>query len=65
MCIRGLRMAEILKSGNVVKDIHSNKKVVIKEMRVILENEKLVSEKPHGDGDFSYVCGSDYCRCAQ
>jgi len=26
---------------------------------------ELVADRPHGDEDFSYVCGSDYCKCMQ
>lgn len=24
-----------------------------------------VADRPHGDGDYSYTCGLDYCRCMQ
>ena len=31
------------------------------------EGKRFVCEKrcPHPDGDYSYLCGSDYCKCCQ
>jgi hypothetical protein len=41
------------------------RKYVVREKREKSINEEFVCKRPHGDGDFSYVCGSDYCRCSQ
>ncbi|HEC65076.1 MAG TPA: hypothetical protein ENI23_07280 [bacterium] len=41
------------------------KSILTKE--IIKGKERLVCTKghTHPDGDFSYLCGSDYCRCCQ
>lgn len=30
-----------------------------------IEGYTFVCDKPHGDGDYSYLCCSEYCRCQQ
>ena len=50
------------------KNVVRNKKTGMKEV-VFVEKElpdsewEFVCERPHDDGDFSYICGFDYCRC--
>jgi len=58
--------------GNVWMQKSTGQKIVIQKMDMrmfLIVNDpsdwELVSERPHGDGDLSYVCGSDYCRCMQ
>jgi len=36
-------------------------------MNILLDPSETaeVIEQPHADGDFSYLCGSEYCRCKQ
>ena len=38
---------------------------VDREEREMQPGESFVCENPHDDGDLSYCCGSDYCRCMQ
>lgn len=54
-----------LKKGNVVFNISLQKKMVMVRDRELAINENFVCEKPHDDEDFSYMCGSEYCRCTQ
>lgn len=57
------------KIKNVFKDANGYKFVVNdNNISDILNNPNkytFVCEKPHGDGDFSYICWSDWCRCMQ
>tara|TARA_R110000803_G_scaffold169996_1_gene233064 strand:+ start:3322 stop:3513 length:192 start_codon:yes stop_codon:yes gene_type:complete len=53
--------------GNVLKNRKTGGKIVIRK-DVFVDKEKkyeFVCSSPHDEGDFSYFCGSDYCRCAQ
>lgn len=50
-----------LELGNVISV--DGQKQVIREPRHLHTGEKFVCKTPHEDGDFSYCCGSDYCRC--
>ena len=54
-----------LKKGNVVFNESMERKMVIVNDRELSANEKYICESPHDDGDFSYMCGSDYCKCTQ
>jgi hypothetical protein len=58
-------MSTEVKRGNVVEDIETGRKSVVRTDRVLLPSEKVVADSPHGDGDFSYCCGWDWCRCMQ
>lgn len=50
--------------GNVIRRTSGGKYVARNEHETEIGCE-LVCSQPHEDGDFSYVCGSDYCRCMQ
>lgn len=54
-----------VKRGNVVQDIETGRKSVIRADRMLLPSEKVVADRPHGDDDFSYCCGGEWCRCMQ
>lgn len=48
--------------------IFNNSKIVIKESDLphLMANPELytfVSDKPHEDGDFSYLCNFNHCKC--
>jgi hypothetical protein len=58
-------MKRLLKKFNVIFSQSENRKKVIRDEREIADDETFISEKPHENGDMSYQCGSDYCRCAQ
>jgi len=59
----------ILKNGNVIKDHDANSVVVgskyttLKDGDCLPEGYVFICEKPHGDGSYSYLCQSRYCRC--
>ena len=58
----------VVEKGNVVLSKHTDRKHVVHEAsndRFETEFYEIVAETPHSDGDFSYTCGSDYCRCMQ
>lgn len=53
--------------GKVYKK--DNKKFVVRQsdINAILNNKdvyEFVCDTPHSDGDFSYLCTSEYCRCS-
>ena len=52
-----------LETGDVVFNTHTQHKYVVIRKRQISINEEFVCSKPHEDGDFSYLCGSNYCKC--
>ena len=60
-----------IKKGDVVQDIVSKEILVVGvgiRTQYVLEhlNEyKFISDIPHSDGDYSYICGKDYCKCMQ
>jgi len=54
-----------LTKGTVVLNVQTGLKSVVKQDRGSSSSEQFVCDRPHGDGDFSYVCGSDWCRCCQ
>ena len=51
--------------GQVVRTIEGRKFVVRKEEQEIGPQDQIVADEPHGDGDYSYLCGWEYCRCYQ
>lgn len=53
----------ILNPGNVIE--RDGRKRVMRKGRAMAENETFVSDEPHENNDFSYTCGSDWCRCMQ
>lgn len=59
----------VVELGNVVRGKDGYKKVVkkhnIDEIKENLNNYEFVCDRAHGDGDFSYMCGMDWCRCCQ
>jgi hypothetical protein len=54
----------LVKRGNVVINEDGRKKVISKT-RVLKDGEKFYSKRAHEDGDFSYMCLGEYCRCCQ
>ena len=50
--------------GNVVRR-SDGRKIVVRRNRNLEPGESFVSESAHDDGDYSYVCGRDWCRCMQ
>lgn len=55
------------KMGNVVKQTDGHKICVMRHNieKINQESDKytLVCERPHQDGDFSYGCDFEWCRC--
>lgn len=49
-------------SGWVVQQPDGRKYVVAKPHEID-PGAKVIAARPHGDGDFSYTCGSEYCKC--
>jgi hypothetical protein len=54
---------ETLSRGNVVRTTEGRKKVICKDCDNT-EGLELVCENPHDDGDFSYLCFGQWCRCS-
>lgn len=50
--------------GQVVKTREGRKYVVNKPHELPI-GAQVIADTPHGDGDFSYCCGIDWCRCMQ
>lgn len=55
------------KKGEVWRSPHDGRKRVLRisAMEGDLTGWTFVCERPHADEDFSYMCGSSYCRCCQ
>lgn len=52
--------------GNVLKALSNGRKFVVKQdSHYNPEEYEFVCDNPHGDGDFSYICGMNWCRCMQ
>lgn len=55
--------------GEVYRNKETHKKVVVKDLKsakkVDTPEWEKVADVPHGDGDYSYLCGSGWCRCTQ
>lgn len=54
-----------LEKGNVIKNKETGKIQVIKDPRKLTNDEEFISENPHENDDFSYLCGREHCRCSQ
>ena len=52
-----------VKQGNVVRRKDGRKYVAARDHEA--KGVEIVCSSPHADGDFSYCCGSDWCRCMQ
>jgi hypothetical protein len=50
--------------GNVIENKNGHK-FVVDSNRKLEPGEKIVAQKPHDDGDYSYLCNQEYCRCYQ
>lgn len=53
-----------VKRNEVVRTKDGQKYVAGKD-HPLPEGAEIVASLPHGDGDFSYCCGSDWCKCMQ
>lgn len=52
--------------GNVVKDKSTGRKSVVRKPKYLLYSDfEFVCLEAHADGDFSYLCTNEYCRCYQ
>lgn len=52
------------KRGNVARRKSDGRKIVFRRDHTDTAGEyEYVCERPHQDDDFSYCCGSEYCRC--
>ena len=56
--------AVLAKAGNVIQKPNGGKYVARKDHETD-PGCVIVCEEPHGDEDFSYLCGSNWCRCTQ
>ena len=55
-----------VKKGNVIRSKVTGRKKMVWDDGVVSDADwEKVCDRPHEDGDFSYLCGSDYCRCCQ
>ena len=59
-----------LKPGMVLRNKSTDHKFVVTAVKIqtfkyVDTVYEIVCEKPHEDGDFSYLCYSNYCRCAE
>ena len=53
--------------GSVLRNIETGKKFVVTEPTYGWnpKTERFICNQPHEDGDFSYLCTNQYCRCMQ
>lgn len=52
-----------IKKGQVFIHEITGRKIVAARDHIRESEVEIVAESPHADGDFSYLCGSVYCRC--
>lgn len=58
-------MGEIrVQRGQVVHTAEGRNYVAGRE-HALPEGAKIIANRPHEDGDMSYTCGNDFCRCMQ
>jgi len=51
---------------SVIKNRKTGEKIVVYgESEIHTSEFEVVADRPHGDGDYSYLCNSQYCRCKQ
>lgn len=55
---------KVFERGTVYRD-GSGRKRVLRKARKLEADEEFVCAQPHDDGDFSYFCWSEWCRCMQ
>ena len=62
---------ELTTKGAIVLEIKTGKKKVIGNTIPFLKvydnptEYDYLGDRPHFDGDYSYICGSNYCKCMQ
>lgn len=55
-----------LKRGNVVRERATGQKLCLHQDKKLSDAEwEFVCDRPHSDGDYSYLCNNEYCRCWQ
>jgi len=54
---------ETLEKGNVIINL-SGRKEVIRKPRELKDGEKFHCVEAHEDGDYSYLCTNQWCRCS-
>lgn len=59
-----------VKEHQVWKNKTTKKKVIVSIINIDkitreVDSYDFISDRPHGEGDYSYICGFDYCRCIQ
>lgn len=59
------RFSKTVKKDQVYKKPDSFHPIVAKQDRVFDFEVEIIADSPHENGDLSYPCGSDYCRCMQ
>lgn len=52
----------LVPKGSVVQRADGTK-YVARKGESLPHGATIVASTPHGDGDFSYICGHEYCRC--
>jgi hypothetical protein len=57
-------LERMVRRNEVVKTKDGRKYVAAKEHQ-LPDGAEVTADRPHDDGDFSYCCGSDWCRCMQ
>ena len=53
--------------GTVLKDLQDGEKFVVRCEKSQYDGKffEKVCDRPHEDGDYSYMCQNEYCRCKQ
>jgi len=59
-----VRKTKLVEKDNVVK-LETGRKYVAAKKHELPDGAEIISDVPHGDGDYSYICGFQYCRCTQ
>lgn len=59
------RMSKEVRKGQVFRSPLGRKQCAARDMSFDDVEVEIITDTPHGDGDFSYLCTSAYCRCQQ
>lgn len=57
-------MSQYVEPGMVIYNHAVDRKFVAQRERTLSSNEEIIALIPHHDGDYSYRCGDEDCRCA-
>lgn len=62
---RGVTVVQVRRGNVVLEKVTGNKRCVHEDEKLNADEWELVCQSPHADGDYSYLCNNQWCRCQQ